>query len=211
MRPRIKQITWSSDFAYVVGLITTDGNLSSDGRHFDFTSNDVELIETFKNCLNIKNRIVKKKSSYTNRYSSFRIQFGNITLYKFLLEVGLMPNKSKKLGSLKIPNEFFFDFLRGHLDGDGSIKKYFDPVYKNSRRLYVDFLSASLPHILWIQERIKESLNINGFIRKRRANTLTYGKKDSILLLNRIYYKNDLPQLNRKFEIAKEFIQYTNI
>ena len=161
MHPKTKQISWSSDFAYAVGLITTDGNLSPDGRHFDFTSNDIDLIETFKNCMNIKNKISRKKSTYTNKYSAFRIQFGNITLYKFLLGIGLMPNKSKRLQSLKIPDEFFFDFLRGHLDGDGSIKKYYDPVYKNSKRLYVEFLSASLPHIVWLRKRIKKSLNIN--------------------------------------------------
>lgn len=212
MHPKTKQINWSSDLAYAVGLITTDGNLSSDGRHFDFTSNDVELIETFKKCLNIKNRIAKKKSTYTNQYSSFRVQFGNVTLYKFLLGIGLIPNKSKKLKSLKIPDKFFFDFLRGHLDGDGSIKKYYDPVYKNSKRLYVDFISASLPHVLWIQKRIKKLLHIKGFIRKRlKISSLTFSKKESILLLNRIYYIDGLPKLNRKFSIAKEYIQSANI
>jgi len=211
MHPKIKKINWSSDFAYAVGLITTDGNLSPDGRHFDFTSNDIELIKTFKYCLNIKNKIARKKSTYTNKYSSFGVQFGNVTLYKFLLGIGLMPNKSKRLESLKIPDEFFFDFLRGHLDGDGSIKKYYDPVYKNSKRLYVDFLSASLPHITWIRKRISELLSINGFVRKGRAYTLTFSKRESILLLNRIYYNNNLPQLNRKFAIAKEFIQLANI
>ena len=35
---------WGSDFAYVVGLITTDGSLSKDKRHIDFTSKDLELI-----------------------------------------------------------------------------------------------------------------------------------------------------------------------
>lgn len=212
MHPKIKQISWSSNFAYAVGLITTDGNLSPDGRHFDFTSNDIELIETFKKCLNITNKISKKKSTYTNKYSAFRIQFGNVTLYKFLLEIGLMPNKSKKLKSLDIPDKFLFDFLRGHLDGDGSIKKYYDPVYKNSKRLYVNFLSASLPHILWIQKRIKKLLHINGFLRQPpRIYSLTYAKKDSILLLNHIYYENNLPCLNRKFIIAKEFVHTLNI
>lgn len=212
MLPKTKQINWSSNLAYVVGLITTDGNLSPDGRHFDFTSNDIDLIKTLKKCLNIRNKIARKKSTYTNKYSSFRVQFGNVTLYKFLLGIGLMPNKSKRLQSLKIPDEFFFDFLRGHLDGDGSIKKYYDPVYKNSKRLYVDFISASLPHILWIQKRIKILLHIKGFIRKRiKISSLTFSKKESILLLNRIYYSSGLPQLNRKFAIAKEYIRFADI
>lgn len=61
MRPRQREIVWTPELAYAVGLITTDGSLSSDGRHIDFTSNDKELINTFKKCLNLKNKIRKKK------------------------------------------------------------------------------------------------------------------------------------------------------
>ena len=32
-----------------------------------------------------------------------------------------MPNKTYKITELKIPNEFEIDFLRGFIDGDGSI------------------------------------------------------------------------------------------
>ena len=207
MKPKGKEVIWTPNFAYAVGLITTDGNLSPDGRHFDFTSNDVQLIKTFKKCLNLKNKISKKRSSYTNKLSSNRIQFGNVVLYKFLLEIGLMPNKSKKLKSLKVPDEFFFDFLRGHLDGDGSIRKYYDPIYPKSLRLYVSFMSASFEHLLWIKERINKLLKINGFTRNiTRAYELLYSKHDSILLLNNLYYGPDLPRLNRKFARAKEFI-----
>ena len=41
------KIEWSPDFAYAIGLITTDGNLSPDGRHVNFTSKDLELIKNF--------------------------------------------------------------------------------------------------------------------------------------------------------------------
>ena len=32
------KIKWSSKFAYAMGLLATDGNLSKDERHIDFTS-----------------------------------------------------------------------------------------------------------------------------------------------------------------------------
>ena len=205
---RRKEFVWTSETAYAIGLITTDGNLSPDGRHFAFTSNDIELIETLKHCLNLKNRIGRKKSGYTNEFSAYRIQFGNIALYKKLVSIGLMPNKSKIIGALDIPNNFFFDFLRGSLDGDGSVSSYFDPVYKNSQRLYVRFTSASLRHVLWLQEVISNLINIKGFIKKgTRTFDLTYAKKDSILLLKKIYYKKSLPCLKRKADIATNFIQ----
>ena len=192
--------------AYAIGLITTDGNLSPDGRHFDFTSNDRDLIDTFKKCLGLENKIGRKKSTYTGKYA-YRVQFGNVRLYRQLVEIGLMPNKSKILGILKIPNKYFFDFLRGSLDGDGSIHKYFDPVYKKSLRLYVKFTSASLDHLTWLQKTIEKLLGVHGYIRiNTRSFDLTYSKANSILLLKKMYYKEEIPCLERKFIIAKDFL-----
>jgi len=51
---------WTADLAYVVGLTTTDGSLSKDGRHIDFTSKDKELIKSFAKILKLKNRIGSK-------------------------------------------------------------------------------------------------------------------------------------------------------
>lgn len=48
MKPQNKvKIKWSPEFAYAIGLLVTDGNLSPDGRHLNFTSKDRELAETF--------------------------------------------------------------------------------------------------------------------------------------------------------------------
>ena len=47
-KPKKKISTnWSAELAYAVGLIATDGCLSKDKRHIDFTSKDKELIKTF--------------------------------------------------------------------------------------------------------------------------------------------------------------------
>ena len=102
---------WSPNTAYIVGLITTDGYLSVDGRHIEFTSKDIELINIFKKCLSLKNKIGYKKCGYS-KYMCPRIQFGNVIFYKWLNEVGLHPNKSKNLGILNVPKEYIPDFLR---------------------------------------------------------------------------------------------------
>ncbi len=206
MRPRQEEIIWTSDLAYAVGLITTDGCLSSDGRHLDFTSNDKDLIETFRKCLGINNKIGQKKNGPKTSVS-WRVQFGDIALYNWLLDIGLMPNKSKRLRSLSIPDEFFFDFLRGHLDGDGSIKRYQDPIWPKSTRLYVVFLSASPRHLLWLKEKIEDLVGTSGSIRVgTRVYSLTFSKHDSIKLLNKVYPNAGVPRLKRKFDIAKEFL-----
>lgn len=201
------EISWTASVAYAVGLITTDGCLSSDGRHLEFTSNDRNLIDTLKQCLGLHNVISRKRSGYTKKLTAFRIQFGNVVLHHWLCTIGLMPNKSKRLGRIRIPDEFFFDFLRGHLDGDGSIKVYDDPMFPRSRRLYIIFMSASLPHLAWIQQKTKQLAGVKGFMQNvTRAHTLTFAKKESLILLPYLYSKANLPRLERKFQRAQEFL-----
>ncbi len=195
------KIKWSPNFAYAIGLLTTDGNLSPDGRHFDFTSIDLEQLENFKKCLGIKNKIGKKRAGYSKK-SVTRIQFGDVNFYRFLMGLGLTPKKSKTVDALDIPKKFFFDFLRGHFDGDGTFYSYWDPRWKSSFMFYTVFLSASKKHILWLQEKLASILKIKGHITKSVNNSvydLKYAKKESLRLLPRIYYKPELVKLTRKY------------
>jgi len=148
---------WTADLAYVVGLTTTDGSLSKDGRHIDFTSKDKELIEIFAKILKLKNKIGSKYRGEDHSNFCYRIQFGNVEFYRWLLKIGLTTNKSKILGSLKISRKYLADFLRGHLDGDGYTSSFYDSKWKNSYRLYTSFMSASLPHIVWLRETINKA------------------------------------------------------
>lgn len=200
-------MVWTSDLAYAVGLITTDGSLSIDGRHINLTSKDIEQIETFANILNLTNKIGTKKGTFNPRKTYYQIQFGDVKLYRFLLSIGLMPNKTKILGSLEIPNEFFADFLRGHLDGDGYTYSYWDKRWKSSFMIYTCFISASKPHLIWIESKIKELYEISGRIKfaGKSVFQLTYAKKSSIILLDKLYYNSAIRSLSRKrFKIEEE-------
>src|SRR3989338_8156667 len=204
MNPIGRVPPWTSELAYAIGLLTTDGNLSKDGRHIEFTSKDKNLVETFKKCLSLKNKIGKKTRGYSKIKQYYRVQFGNVILYKWLLKIGLMPNKSRRLGTLKIPNAYFADFLRGDMDGDGCIRKFQDPVYKNSQRLYVVFHAASHKHIQWLRGKIHELLSIRGFIEQTtRQFRLTFAKKESLKLLPYLYHRENLPSLIRKHKLAE--------
>ncbi len=213
------QFNWSPELAYAVGLITTDGNLSVDRRHIQFTNTEYELIELFKNCLRIDNKPTITKPSGFGKKRVYRLNFGNVKFYRWLEEIGLKTNKTRSLGKLKIPDTYFADFLRGHIDGDGSVFTYIDNymVYKGKRytynRLYTVFISASFEHLKWIRECIKESLNIEGaltsHLRKNRKFPLwklRFAKKESLKILPWIYYRPGLPCLNRKRKIAERFL-----
>jgi hypothetical protein len=209
MKPQGKPIKWSHEIAYIVGLMTTDGCLSSDGRHLEITSNDIQLLKTFRKCLKIKNRIRRKLSGFTGKRSSYHIQFGNVIFYRWLLNIGLMPRKTGRLGSLKIPNKYFFHFLRGHLDGDGSFLRYQDPIFPKSERIYIKFRSKNLEHLMWLQSRINSLLKIKGHIAKDgNVFSLRFAKRASLILLPYLYPTKYVPCLKRKYNIVKDLITY---
>lgn len=193
-------IKWTPNFAYALGLLATDGSLSIDGRHFDLTSKDKEQLINFMNCLNIDVKIGYKTSSYSGRKTTC-IQFGSKKLYNFLLGIGFTPAKTKTIGSLDIPLKYFFDFLRGHLDGDGCFYSYFDKRWKNSYMFYLTFVSASRKHIDWIRKTLEGKINVKGHVtisKKSSVYQLKYAKRESIELLKKIYYDKHVVCLSRK-------------
>lgn len=193
---------WSANLSYAIGLIATDGNLSPDGRHLNFTSKDIEQINNYQAALGVKCHIGKKSSGSQKEKKYFVVQFGDVIFYKFLMSIGITPAKSKTIGRLKIPAEYFFDFLRGSFDGDGTFYSYWDPRWKSSFMFYFVLISASLKHILWLRGEIFQRLKIKGHItgsgRGGTCYQLKYAKKESIILLKKVYYKKGIICLKRK-------------
>lgn len=195
------KIKWSQNFAYAIGLLATDGNLSKDGRHFNFTSKDEELAELFKSCLGIKNSTCMKASGSVKEKKYYFVQCGDVVFYKFLLGIGLTPRKSKTMKDVLIPDKYFFDFLRGHLDGDGTFYSYWDPRWRSSFMFYTEFISASKNHIDWLRAKIQQVVGIRGHINKssnKACYQLKYAKAESMLLLKKVYYSSKVPFLKRK-------------
>lgn len=124
-----------------------------------------------------------------------------MVLYQFLLSIGLMPNKTKRLGTLAIPDKYLFDFLRGHHDGDGSFYSYFDPRWRKSFMFYLQFISASPAHICWIRESLERLLGVRGHIGTSKRSSviqLKYAKRESLVILRKLYPHPDVVCLARK-------------
>lgn len=214
-----KEFAWTPELTYVVGLLVTDGNLSGDGRHIIMRSSDYDLLETFRRCLKLSNRITRSYNDGYARKPSYRIQFGNVQFYNWLLSIGLIPAKTYTIGTLKIPNEYFRDFLRGHLDGDGSIFSYQDTynIYKGKRylntRVYTRFISASEKHIRWLHKMISRNSPVRGVLERREPPGdkatmwgIRFSKYESLSLMRWIYYQKSLPALQRKRELAESLL-----
>ena len=192
---------WSGNLSYAIGLITTDGNLSKDGRHINLTSKDKDQIENFIEALKItSNKVGLKSGTFAPNNKYYYVQFSDVGLYKFLLRIGLFPNKSKTLSRLKIPRRYFADFLRGCFDGDGCTYSYFDPRWKSSYMLYTSFTSGSRKYLVWLREEIEQIYKIKGRIgaQGRSVYNLRFAKNHSMLLLYEMYRKRNSLFLSRK-------------
>lgn len=201
--PKPKQqlpIRWTAELAYIVGLIATDGCLYNDGRHINFTSNDLELVHTFMRCLGLKNKVSRKRSGFANTWA-YNLQFGNVVLYNWLCHIGLMTAKSKTLGGVLVPKRYFPDFLRGLFDGDGSFYSYFDPRWPSSHMFYLIFGSASQKHILWLRKILNQYYEVSGHGAKNsysRIYQLKYAKREAQKLFRIMYHSASVPCLERK-------------
>ena len=201
-QPKYKiNLTWRPELAYAIGLLITDGNLSKDRRHIIFVSKDIQQINNFNKCLEIKPKLGKTVSGYNGK-SSYRVQFGNVIFYDFLLSIGIMPAKSKIIGKVFLPDNFFWDCLRGCFDGDGCFYSYWDKRWRSSYMFYLTFSSASLKHILWLQNKINGFLSIRGHIsRSKRPGSiynLRYAKKEALVIIGKMYYDKKVVCLLRK-------------
>src|SRR3990167_8617154 len=204
---------WNNNLAYAVGLMVTDGSLSKDGRHLDFTSKDMEQLNNFKRCLNLNVKISFKSSGYNRKKKYTHVQFGDVKLYKWLESIGLMPNKTKIISVIEVPDEYFFDFLRGHLDGDGSTYSYWDKRWRSSYLVYLQFTSASIDHIHWLRSKIKQLLGIKGHVSTAKSMStynLRFAKYESIKIFKKMYNNKNAIYLKRKFLKIQESLGIIN-
>lgn len=202
-KPKTREVAWGPELAYGIGLMASDGNLSKDGRHLIFVSKDLELIQNVKKCFAVTaNANYKASGGYKGSELYYRLQWGDVTLYKFLMSIGITPNKSLTLGKLKVPDKYFFDFLRGHLDGDGSFYSYFDPRWRSSFMFYLVSSSASGAHSMWIRATLKRLCGVEGSVSMSSAaggvRNLKFAKSETLRILPFVYPRQNVMCLSRK-------------
>lgn len=196
--------------AYIVGLTTTDGCLCSGRRRVNFKSSDRELVATYLSLLGRTNRV--HEAMTRARRIVYFTEFHDTRLYEWFLSIGLTPRKSLTIGALDVPDRWFGHFLRGHLDGDGSVLDY---TYQGTgkaaghsyRTLNVRFISGSKTHVEWLRDRVRDLYGIAGPIGWSSVHNVNYAKRSSLRLLPILYPSVDVPCLARKREIWATFVR----
>jgi hypothetical protein len=199
--PRILE-NWTPPLAYVVGLVTTDGCLKSDQpKVVDFSSTDQVLIDLYQCCLGIAAHVISVRQRTGRQLLSVKVS--DAAYRGFLTDVGLKPNKSCILGALNIPVAVFPDFLRGCVDGDGSIWI----TQRQGRPLFgIQIASGSEAFFAWLQDTVARLTRIVSHIyRRERRWDLRFNACYADALAEWMYYTSDVPHLPRKRAVWEKY------
>lgn len=120
-----------------------------------------------------------------------------------LISMGVVENKSQKDIFPTVDDKYFFDFLRGYIDGDGCF-------YSSGSCVYMHITCSSKVPLEYIQKKL---FTYNIETRVYQENSKKYrlacvNTKEMKKLVNRLYYKDGLFCLRRKYEKIKHFIGY---
>ena len=189
---------------YLVGLITSDGCLSSDGRHINITSEDYSFLRGLKKELELANRIGVKNRRRTKQ--AYQIQLANVNFYNFLLSIGLMQNKSLTLEQVSVPEGYFPNFLRGLIDGDGGMQRWIHPTNKREQ-WNLRIASGSIKFLEWLQDDIEKIIGVTGRLHKESPTRfrLKYGKMAARVIVRKCYHEGCFG-LERKIALARACI-----
>lgn len=111
----------SEDKAYFLGLLYSDGSNNGDGFYITLQDRDVNILNSFKQCLGYSGelRTILSKNKNWKNYKSLNISSKKMA--QVLENIGCNRNKTINAKFPKIPIELMNHFIRGVFDGDGSI------------------------------------------------------------------------------------------
>ena len=102
--------------AWLLGYISADGCIRPDRYEIKIKSIDYEMLSHAQKILNTNYSIKPEKNS-----RCFVLSFYGKRLVEDIQKYGITARKSLTLKMPEIPDDYFWDFLRGVVDGDGHI------------------------------------------------------------------------------------------
>lgn len=183
--------------AYWLGFMYADGYISKTNSYTNYfglslASRDIDALKKFKKALKTNAAIHNYISTtgFSEKETSYsRLLIGNNKIVADLEKWGVVEHKTFKITTL--PEILFLDdFIRGYIDGDGSL-------VKRTKRLII---SGGKEFLL----NIAEYLNIPyaGLYEDKAIYNLQYRANETSYLENRLY-NGACCYLDRKYNIAK--------
>jgi hypothetical protein len=180
--------SWNRGLAYFVGIIATDGHVSKlPKRYVVLELCDKDVIDKVTKFTSYEGNVLEKWDGNPNHSKSYYVRFCGNEVWSLLRNLGIDNKKSYTLVFPSIPEAFVFDFLRGVIDGDGSIS--------------IDRKGNPRVEISGTKEFI------NGLYGKVRLSGSVYNKKGSSVYCVRYTSKNAFYFLNMVYKDSTDDIR----
>jgi hypothetical protein len=202
-RPVSFFLAWSPEMAYVLGFWWADGYMrhrKDTGAHLiEFASVDRPHLEAIARTIGYLPSV--RKVAYSGE--CYQIEYCNKSMYEDLLALGGMPNKSNVIGFPSIPDEFLVHFVRGFVDGDGTLAWNGDrpilQIYSGSKQLLEDMGAAI---------EVQTGIPAPNVIANRKLWNIKWSTTRAKCLAAWLYIDNPGLALDRKATIAANFLAW---
>lgn len=192
-------------FIYADGFITTKRKHGSQSLGITLSIKDIDHLEKFKKSINSTHKINTylyhgfEKEGYPATKCS-RILIPSQKIVNDLKKHGVVENKTKILIFPKIKNDLLNHFLRGYLDGDGSL-------FEDSRGTYGLSFNGTKEFLEGINTFLQTNQKIS---RDKTIYSIRYSGNLKVLKVCNVIYKDATIYMDRKYnKYVKLLNKYT--
>lgn len=206
--------------AYILGYIVADGCITIEHRNikpnnpirrvqFNSSVDDYQVIKLIRDSISPTNKITIIKEKRENRKDLARLRLANTIIVNDLITLyDIKPRKTydTEFRFPNIPKKLKRHFIRGFIDGDGSIGKRHFSMICNSKPFLMDILN----------EFLKEIPDLKYYIYDENRKITTYYSlhfsvnKKSRVDLFKFLYDDCIYKLDRKYDKARNAVLNSN-
>lgn len=194
---------WAPEMAYVLGYWWADGCIrikkDTGGHQIEIASNDLDHLETIADVIG-GNYYLRRVSVTAQTYV---ITFNSKEMYQDILAHGGTPRKSRTVGFPEVPEELLPHFVRGVVDGDGTLAW-------NGDRPVLQIYSGSYLFLAGLVTAIEQTTGIPApnITANRENSYIKWSTVRAKCLAAWLYVQNQGLALDRKAVIATQFFQW---
>lgn len=189
---------------YFLGFIAADGHVSDKAVHFELNVKDKYMVEKLRDYICPEKPVYNHEK--TNSVALSITHRGKSSELKKYFSM-ISNRKTEEIRFPEVPDEYLRDFIRGIIDGDGSIDT--TKGYRGDK-VYIGARLRILGNEIFLKElnektKLLYKHNTNAVSRKGKENiyVVTYNFKTARELLKIIYYDGCLC-LKRKFDRSRD-------
>jgi hypothetical protein len=195
--------------AWFLGLMAADGYIKKSYIHISQSGNEGRRLINYTKKLISSNGIIRSTQPMKNGKPFGRIVYSfdwtSTPMAKDFEKYNITQNKSFSYSYPEIlPDEFFLDFLRGYIDGDGCVGSYYIG-HKNKPRLLIT-LYGNEKFITTIVAKSIKNLGIDcKFYKQKKGFQMRWVGKNAVKF-GKMLYQNEVYK-GKKYKIFKTYLK----